>query len=577
MGNSIPADAIPVQEKIHPKYKYEQLFVSKMNSSIVGKGQVDVVDAVLFAAQEQIPCVAKTLLINDAAEVTSIRALHKAFGKKFGKNATQYPDFIVQIFGIAQDASAYTIVMEKMAGSLFDVLYHSKFEHVRNKWTMQDRERLAMSCLQCVMDLHELGVVHRDIKPGNFLVDEKVTIVKLCDFGSIKLPHYGTTSNLKQFGGTLAYMAPERCTDAEDFQLKPQEWIASDLYSIGIVMCEILIGKRPFDGIDGHELLNLRKHNAAMMPFSDTESKSNPICFYIRQFLLAESSKRSTRNLPVAIKNASFFRGIAYIYEEDNVELGFELLFEAAASNVFACQLLCMLFRNRVYVEKDEKLAMEFSQSRDDMSKDSVSNNYVFSILQQYKLPKFQDMHLLVAFAYSEGWGCQKDYQKFFEMCYQCNSAHVAQDWLGWCYGTGNGAIQDYTKAIHWYKLSAEQGNVNAQNNLGFSYYNGNGADQDYAIAVKWYRMAAEQGHVIAQDNLGYCYQKGQGVPQNYAVAVHWYKLAADQNYANGLNNLAACLFEGIGTTKNVTSAIHMYKKAAAFGNALAQYNLGKV
>ena len=54
------------------------------------------------------------------------------------------------------------------------------------------------------------------------------------------------------------------------------------------------------------------------------------------------------------------------------------------------------------------------------------------------------------------------------------------------------------------------QGNADAQNSLGDCYYNGIGVEQDYAEAVKWYRKSAEQGHLVAQDNLGFCYGSEQ-------------------------------------------------------------------
>ena len=74
-------------------------------------------------------------------------------------------------------------------------------------------------------------------------------------------------------------------------------------------------------------------------------------------------------------------------------------------------------------------------------------------------------------------------------------------------------------RRLKWYRLAADQGNADAQNNLGAMYDNGQGVPQNYAEAVKWFRLAADQGHAIAQNNLGLMYAKGQGVPQNYAEA----------------------------------------------------------
>ena len=87
---------------------------------------------------------------------------------------------------------------------------------------------------------------------------------------------------------------------------------------------------------------------------------------------------------------------------------------------------------------------------------------------------------------------------------------------------------QEYTEAVKWYKLSAEQGYAQAQNYIGYCYQHGKGVKKDYEEAVKWYRLSAEKGNSYAQYMLGNCYYNGHGVNQNYEEAVKWYKLSAD-------------------------------------------------
>ena len=79
------------------------------------------------------------------------------------------------------------------------------------------------------------------------------------------------------------------------------------------------------------------------------------------------------------------------------------------------------------------------------------------------------------------------------------------------------GVPQDDAEAVRWYRLSADQGNADAQYNLGFMYANGLGVPQDEAEAVRWYRLSADQGNALAQNNLGLRYANGLGVPQDEA------------------------------------------------------------
>ena len=59
----------------------------------------------------------------------------------------------------------------------------------------------------------------------------------------------------------------------------------------------------------------------------------------------------------------------------------------------------------------------------------------------------------------------------------------------------GRGVAQDYAEAVRLYRLAADQGHTDAQNNLGLMLYNGEGVTQDYAEAARLYRLAAAHGH----------------------------------------------------------------------------------
>ena len=54
-----------------------------------------------------------------------------------------------------------------------------------------------------------------------------------------------------------------------------------------------------------------------------------------------------------------------------------------------------------------------------------------------------------------------------------------------------------------------------------------------WSEAVRWYRLAADQGHAGAQQNLGVTYSDGRGVSKNDTEAVRWYRLAADQEHSD--------------------------------------------
>src|SRR5215813_2689498 len=136
----------------------------------------------------------------------------------------------------------FFMVMEFVRGQTLD-------DVIRAQGAMQCDRAIEMFCmaLEGIEHAHKLGIVHRDIKPANMMLTETGSI-KVMDFGIARV--LGTARMTRQGNiiGTIEYMSPEQVrgleTDAR-----------SDIYSLGILLYEMLTGRVPFHSDSEFELM----------------------------------------------------------------------------------------------------------------------------------------------------------------------------------------------------------------------------------------------------------------------------------------------------------------------------------
>lgn len=179
--------------------------------------------------------------------------------------------------------------------------------------------------------------------------------------------------------------------------------------------------------------------------------------------------------------------------------------------------------------------------------------------------------------SYADGNGIVQDYAQaahWYRKAAEQDHA-PSQNALGWLYMRGLGVPQDDVQAVAWWHKAAEQGFHIAQNWLGGMYAAGRGVAQDDAQAESWWCKAAEQGNASAQTNLGSMFQLGRGVAQSDAQAVAWWSRAAAQGHAEAQSNLADMYAAGLGVERDDVQAAALWRQAAEQGNVIAQASLG--
>jgi serine/threonine-protein kinase len=114
--------------------------------------------------------------------------------------------------------------------------------------------------------LHQNNVVHRDVKPENFLFSRDGNDIKIVDFGLSKSNASWRTRWIKEGGGTRRYMSPEQLA-------KKNLDARSDIFSFGITMYELFAGRHPCDGKDSREVMRQIRNSKYKF---ERPSKHNP-------------------------------------------------------------------------------------------------------------------------------------------------------------------------------------------------------------------------------------------------------------------------------------------------------------
>lgn len=141
---------------------------------------------------------------------------------------------VVNVFDQGQDGDMAYLVMEYLPGiTLRELLREHKRLTVDQTLTIMD------AILSGLAAAHRAGIVHRDVKPENVLLAEDGRI-KIGDFGLARATTANTASGA-QLMGTIAYLAPELVT-------RGTADARSDIYSLGIVLYEMLVGEQPYKG-----------------------------------------------------------------------------------------------------------------------------------------------------------------------------------------------------------------------------------------------------------------------------------------------------------------------------------------
>ncbi|MEN3334932.1 MAG: eukaryotic-like serine/threonine-protein kinase [Blastocatellia bacterium] len=160
---------------------------------------------------------------------------------------------IATLYSFLRDGEDYFMVMEFVRGQTLDEL-------VRRFGAMMIERAVPLFCqaLDGIDHAHRMGIIHRDIKPANMMLTDSGSI-KVMDFGIARVLGSARMTRQGNVVGTIEYMSPEAVRSLEvDAR--------SDVYSLGILLYEMLTGRVPFDSTSEFEMMKMQVEQAPAPP-----------------------------------------------------------------------------------------------------------------------------------------------------------------------------------------------------------------------------------------------------------------------------------------------------------------------
>jgi serine/threonine protein kinase len=178
-----------------------------------------------------------------AAHLVPSETLRARFRREAQAAARLHHTNIVPVFGVGEQDGCCFYVMQLIAGTGLG----------RESTPVDHRAvaRIGVQVADALAYAHSQGVLHRDIKPTNLLLDQRGA-VWVTDFGVAKFVEDATLTQVGEFVGTLRYMPPERLLGQSDAR--------GDVYGLGVTLYELLAGRPAFPDATPHQLIRLITH-----------------------------------------------------------------------------------------------------------------------------------------------------------------------------------------------------------------------------------------------------------------------------------------------------------------------------
>ena len=454
-----------------------------------------------------------------------------------------------------------------------------------------DREYIQVCCrtiavvARALHAAHEKGIVHRDVKPSNIIIDRSGR-AHLLDFGLASIeaqPHVTVTG---EFFGTPNYVSPEQARGQRE-----RIDARADVYSLGATLYECMTLTTPFAGKSTPEVLSqvlggeprpASKVNPAIPRDLNTilmkTLEGNRDARYASAAKFADDLERFLNDQPIRAKRASVVTRVAKRIRRRPVHA---TLIAVTVLLALVAPISILLYSHYDRVSR----ATEMARLADAYA---TGGKIVNGLQIPRDVEKALDLYDKAASLgntdamywlcnrYATGWRTPKSQER-------------AEEWARRGAVSGNARCMAFhgfyllhtpakaLEGVHWLEKAAVAGDADAATWLAWEYCGSPRIQPNYKEARKWANLAAEKGHPEGMYWLGRCYDdRTDGVPDLEAARI-WYERAAASGGKGGMLALAEMYASGRGVNQDYVLMRQWLEKAAEKGSALAMMDLARV
>ncbi len=187
---------------------------------------------------------------------------------------------LVRGFGVAKSGTTYFAKMEYIEGrTLLELLDDGQ------EFDEKAALRVVLEMAEVLQYLASEGVVHRDLKPGNIMLSQGGEL-KLIDLGFAAMGDVPQETEDESTVGTVAYLSPEQARGGGGSDVR------SDIYSLGVTLFHLAVGRLPFESSDDREIMRMQVMEALSSPELKSRGLSHHLHYFIEKMMAKDVEAR---------------------------------------------------------------------------------------------------------------------------------------------------------------------------------------------------------------------------------------------------------------------------------------------